>query len=254
MLNEVSVSLGDQSLSLRGWLLSLRRRGSLQPLLREAVLEQFLLSHAAQARITVSTEDLQRAADAFRRQRGLTSADQFGSWLGQQRRSVLDFEDSLERDLLIEKLKNHLTRDRIATHFEANRTGYGRAQLRLIQVGREDLARELLAQIREEGRDFGVLAREHSMHPSRHEGGRLGAVWRRQMSPGLAEAIFAAPEETVVGPQPCAQGIQLFLVERIFPPELDAALTAFIRQEIFDAWLAEQLARARLEFPLLEAL
>lgn len=253
-LSSVAVALEHLSLSLADWLDQLKRRGRLAPMLREAAIERLLLDRAAQAELTVSPKELQQAADAFRRRNGLNSAADTNAWLARNYLSATDFEDALERDLLIEKLQDHLARDRIAAHFEVNRAGYSRAQLRLIQVGREDLARELLAQICEEGRDFGELSREHSLHPSRHGGGRLGSIWRRQMSPPLAEAIFAAREGTVVGPLPCPQGFQLFLVEKIFAPELDAALTASIRQEIFDAWLAEQLAGARLEYPLLEAL
>jgi hypothetical protein len=163
-----SVSLGDVSLSLGDWLVALRRQAQLQPLLRAAVIEPFLVAQAEQAGLSVSAEQLQQAADAFRRQLGPPSADQFRSWLDRQRRSVLDFEDALERDLLIEKLKDHLTRDRIAVHFETNQAGNARAHLSLILVGREDQARELVTQIREEGRDF-----------ARHPGlGRTGADLR----------------------------------------------------------------------------
>ena len=39
--SQVAATLGDASLPLADWLISLRRRGELLPLLREAVIEQF---------------------------------------------------------------------------------------------------------------------------------------------------------------------------------------------------------------------
>ncbi len=245
---------GGAALSLGDWLAHLKRRGRLVPLLREAALEQFLLERVRLAGLAASPEELQQAADAFRRSHGLTSAEQTQAWLTRQRLSLLDFEDALERDLLIEKLKDHVTRERIPRHFTAHQAAFARARLRLIVVPREDLARELLSQIRDEGRDFAELAREHSLHPSRADGGRLAPVMRRQLPPAAAQAVFAAREGDVVGPLTAPEGFQLFLVEKLVPAELDAGLAAAIRQELFDAWLAEQLAGARMEFPLLEAL
>jgi len=226
----------------------------LQPLLRAAVMEQFLVSQAEQAGLSVSTEQLQRAADAFRRRQGLTSAEQFQAWLVGQGRSLLDFEDSLERDLRIDQLKDHLTRDRIAAHFAANQSGYASAALRLILVSRQDQARELLAQIREEGRDFAELAREQSLHSSRPQGGLLGLVRQRQLTPAMDEAVFAARQGDIVGPLAGPAGFHLFLVESIAPAELDASTKALIRQELFDAWLADTLRNVPLILPLLDVL
>jgi parvulin-like peptidyl-prolyl isomerase len=251
--DQIVASLAGVSLSLGDWLASLKRRGRLLPLLREAVVERFLLECASQTGLTVSPEELQQAANAFRRQHGLTSAEQAHTWLAGQHLSTLDFEDALERDLLIEKLKDHLTRDRIAAHFAANQAGYGRARLRLLLVAREDLARELLTQFHE-GRDFAELARAHSAHPSRDHGGQVGWMMRHQLPGVTADPVFAAREGEVVGPLPTPQGFQLFLVEALLPAELDANLTNLIRQELFDAWLQERLAGCKLELPLLEAL
>jgi hypothetical protein len=80
-LNQASASLVDVSLSLGDWLTHLRRRGQLLPLLRETVVQQFLLSRAAQAGLAVAADELQQAADAFRCRQGLTSAEQFRAWL-----------------------------------------------------------------------------------------------------------------------------------------------------------------------------
>jgi parvulin-like peptidyl-prolyl isomerase len=244
---------GNVSVRLRDVFLALRRRRRLRPLALEVLAEQVILQAARDAGLSVTAAELQQAADRFRRRYGLNSAELANAWLAWHGLSVVDFEDALDRDLLIDKWKDHLTRDRIAPHFAANQAGYARLGLRLILVPRQDLARELVAQIREEGRDFAELAREHSLHPSRAEGGRLGLLMRRQLPLEIADVVFAARAGEVVGPLAGPQGFQLFLIETHRPAELDAELAGIIRQELFDAWLKEQLANGKLEFPLLEA-
>ncbi len=253
-LKQPSVALGGVSLSLGDWLVSLRRQGRLQALLRTAAIEQLLVSGAEQAGLSVSAEQLQQAADAFRRRQGLASTEQFQAWLAGQGRSLLDFEASLERDLLIDQLKDHLTRERIPAHFAANQAGYACAGLRLILTPRQDQAREVLMQIREEGRDFAELAREQSLHSSRFQGGWLGLVRRRQLPPAMAEAVFAARQGDLVGPLAAVAGFHLFLVESIAPAELDAQTMALIRHELFDAWLADTLKSVPMILPLLDVL
>jgi parvulin-like peptidyl-prolyl isomerase len=218
------------------------------------MLDLLIARRANEAGLTATDAELQAAADAFRRQHGLTSTAATNAWLTQQGRTLNDFEQSLEADLLTEKLKDYLTRDGIADHFATYREAYTRARLRVILVGREDLAHELLAQIRDEGREFADLAHEHSQHASGSEGGRLGLVWRRHLPPNLAGPTFAAQEGDVVGPLASPQGFHLFLVEKLVPAALDAATTAVIRQELFDRWCQEQLSGGNLRFPLLESI
>jgi parvulin-like peptidyl-prolyl isomerase len=252
--NAAVVSCNGVSLSLGDWLAYLKRRGQLRALLLEAVLDHLITRRAAAVGLTVTDAELQAAANAFRRRQGMASATDFHAWLARERLTVEDFEQCLEADLLADKFKDHLTCDRIAGHFAAHRDSYARARLRLILVAREDLARELLAQIRDEGCGFAELAREYSLHPSRTEGGRLGLLLRRQLSVAIGDAVFAARQGEVVGPLATPQGFQLFQVEQLLPAEPDAEVTAWIRQELYDAWVREQFAGQKLEVPLLEAL
>jgi len=254
-LNSIpAAKLADVTLSLRDCLLRLKQRRQLQPLLREAAIEAFLLRQAGDAGLAVSTEQLQSAADAFRRRQGLNSAEQTNAWLAREGLSVMNLEAVLERDLLVARLREHVTAPLIEGHFAAHRDRYDRVRLGLIVVARADLARELLTQIREEGRDFAELAREHSLHgPSRDRGGELGVLLRRQLPPG-AEAVFTAREGEVIGPVALPDGFHLFRVGAMSAAELDGPTIELVRKELFDAWLTERLGGARPELPLLEGL
>jgi parvulin-like peptidyl-prolyl isomerase len=248
------VSGGGLSLSLRDWLLSLKRRGRLLPLLRQGAVDHLVARRAAEAGLTVTDAELQAAADAFRRRHGLVSAADTGAWLARQGLTVDDFERSLEADLLAVKFRDHLTRDCLPGHFAAHRDRYARARLRQIVVASEEVARELLSQITDEGRDFAELARAHSRHgPSRPAGGSLGLVPRFAVPAAAAEAIFAARPGAVVGPVAGAEGFHLLLVEDLREPALDEPTAAVIRQELFDAWLRDQLQDMRIDLSWLGA-
>lgn len=246
--------LGSTHLSLVDFLRQLRRRGRLLPALRQVVIEESLVQAARQAGLSVPDDDLQNTADAFRR-RGLTTAQKTQAWLAENRLSVDDFEACLERDLLIARLRDHVTRERIAGHFEAHKAEYDRALLRQIVVAHEDLARELQTQILE-GMEFATLAREHSLDASRTKGGLLGVVRRSQLPADVASAVFAAAEGDVVGPLATPAGFALFQVEAKQPAALDQETTALLKEQLFAEWLNARLAAAggRPTFPLLEAL
>jgi putative peptide maturation system protein len=253
-LSLLVVSSGGLSLSLRDWLVYLKRRGQLLPLLRQGTVDHLVARRAAEAGLSVTDAELQAAADAFRRRHGLASAADTGAWLARQGLTVDDFERSLEADLLAAKFRDHLTRDRLPGHFAAHRDRYARARLREIVVASEGTARELLAQVADEGSDFAELARAHSLDDaSRPTGGSLGTVPRLALLSSAAEAIFSARRGAVVGPVATDRGYALFLVEELLPAELDEATAALIRRELFDAWLAEQLRDLRVDLSWLGA-
>jgi peptidylprolyl isomerase len=245
----LATTAGGLTLSPAECLLFLRRRGTLRTIVVRALAEKAIREAARDSGLTVSDEELQQVANRFRRQHGLGSADRTHTWLTQYGRTALDFEAALEHDLLTEKLRDHLTRDRIADHFAVHRDDYARACLRLLVVPGNDLARELLSQLRDDGRDFADLARQHSHHASRAAGGSLGTVWRTQCSSAVAEAVSAARPGDIIGPLATPEGYHLLLIEETRPPELDAETTALIRQELFERWLGDKLKDATLSFP-----
>ncbi len=253
-LKQAAGTVAGAPLTLHDVLCGLHRSRRLLPLLKEAAAEQLLLNYAARERLTISDAELQQAADRFRHRHGLTSAEQTQQWLARAGLTVEDFESGLERDLLLGKLKRHLTEPHVADRFNGQRDRYACAALRQIVVAAEGTARELLAHITEEGQDFAELARKHSLHgPSRVAGGSLGVVARYGLPADVADAVFAASPGDVVGPLPGPDGFRLLLVEELLPPELDEETQAVIRQELFDAWLKDQLRDVRIDLSWLQS-
>lgn len=247
--------LGDINVSLHSLLRREHTKGELVPWLRRAATEALLLEHARSLGLRVEDSALQKAADHFRRRNRLLSAADTQAWLAERRISAEDFESTLENDLLFAKLRQHVAGpDRVAERFGARPAEYDRLQLRRIVVAREDLAREIVTQVFEEGADFAAQAAEHSQHPSRKDGGAVGVILRCQVEPPLREALNDAKAGDIVGPVAAGEGFHLVLVEELTPARLDAPTAELIGQQLFQAWLADKLAAAPFSAPLLDFL
>jgi len=79
---------------------------------------------------------------------------------------------------------------------------------RHILVKSEKLALELKSKI-EKGADFGVLAKKHSICPSKKKGGDLGEFKRGQMVKAFDDVVFKKPLLTIHGPVKTKFGFHL---------------------------------------------
>ncbi|MBI1918272.1 MAG: peptidylprolyl isomerase [Planctomycetes bacterium] len=249
----VAVTVDDQPVSLRDVLHAWKVAGHLERLLEQAVQDRLIAEAARAEGVVVTDVELQTAADAFRKTRGLHKASDTEAWLAERRLGVEDFQTLVERPLLRRKLAEHLTRGQVERYFAENRSQFDRARLSQIVVGREGIASELMAQITEDGADFAALARKHSLDSaSAPAGGSLGVVDRKKLSPSVEAAVFGARPGDVVGPFKTAQGFHVIKVEEILPAQLDDKTTEAIRDRLFEDWLRQRQRRARVQTPLLD--
>jgi parvulin-like peptidyl-prolyl isomerase len=116
----------------------------------------------------------------------------------------------------------------------------------------EEIARELRAQIIEDGADFHALARQYSNAvDTRLAGGYVGQRRRTDLEAAVEAAVFGAQPPAVVGPLKTDNGWELIRVEALHPAILDDSLRGMISQQLFDEWLSEQYRKARISLPLL---
>jgi putative peptide maturation system protein len=251
-LNSVTVAtLDGEALSFGEFLQSLKVSGNLSALLGPVVEGKLIASAAKKEGVSVKDDELQQAADDFRRGAGLHKAAETQRWLKQSRLTAADLESSLENVLLRQKLEEKLTQGRVEEHFARNRAQYDQAQLTHLVVAKEGLANELLSQIQEEGIEIADLALKHSLDQgTRRAGGYLGLVSRGDLRPAVASAVFSAQPGDVIGPLKTDRGYHLIKVEAIHRAELNQATAAAIRQELFSSWLQEQVWKVGLEVKL----
>src|SRR5262245_57884345 len=180
-LDTIIASLPGASLTLGTLLKTLHLEGRLEPLVRAALAGQVVENEARQLGVSVATEELQEAATAFRRRRGLNAAADTHAWLAECGLSVDEFEAFLESRMLAARL--HLAAGQVEAHFAAHQPGHERLRLAEVHVGRDDLARELASQVRDEGRDLGAVAAEHGLPVSRRQ------LLRQELGEALAAAL-----------------------------------------------------------------
>src|SRR5262249_35805222 len=139
---------------------------------------------------------------------------------------------------------SHLTAAGVDGHFAADPAGFERLRLAQVVVGREDLARELATQVREEGRDLADVAREQGLHLLQVEG------FRKELNGPLASALASAGAVQWVGAVGPPYGFALVLVEQRHPAELDPTTRQRIQDELFAGWLAARLREVKIDLTL----
>jgi parvulin-like peptidyl-prolyl isomerase len=246
-LDTTIASLPGTRLSLGGLLNRLRAQGRLGPLVREALAEQLVQEQARQAGLSVTADELQAAADAFRRAGGLYAAADTHARLAEQGLSVDDLEQGLEEALLAAKLKQHLAAAGVDDYFSAHRAGLEVLQLVQVRVERDELARELVSQVRDEGRGLEEVAREHGLPVARCR------LFRKDLGGPLAGALASAGAGELVGPVGTPEGFALVAVEECRPADLDPATRRRIEDELFGDWLAGRMREVTFDLATLRA-
>jgi len=244
--DSILASLSNTQLSLGTLLIKLHSQGRLRPLVLETLIAQLVREQAQQAGLTVSDEELQTIADVFRRLHGLHTAADTHAWLSARGLTVDGFEVSLEDSLLAAKLKQHLTAGQVDVYFSAHQSELERLRLAQVLVERDELARELAIQVREDGIDLEGVAREHGLTVTRLQ------LFRKQLNGSLAEALDAAKTGELIGPLATPLGFALVVIQERQPAKLDPVTRQSIQDELFAYWLSDRIKEAAFDLAALE--
>ena len=227
-----SYELGRFASTTRKFLRALHLRGKLLPLLREAEREENLLRRADELGLTIPPLELQSAADTFRQQRGMASADETAAWLQRERLTTVDFDDIVRRDTRIAKLKDHVTSGKVATHFDADPSRYDRARIRHLATVHEASPQDFVAEVTNVVRGF-VDRNTVITSPSPL------LVFQFQLPQSATDILFAAAPGDTIGPIAIPPGQHFFVLDTFEPGQLDEITADIIRKELFGAWVAD---------------
>lgn len=249
----VALEVNGEEISLYEVLLTAKGNGRLE-FLQEAIDAAIVRQEAGQRAIEVSDEELQSAADDFRAAHDLYDIASTEAWLTAKRLTFEDWESFIESNVLRQKLREAITADKIEQHFAVNKLAFDAAELSRLVVRDEEIAKELRAQIVDDGMDFHSLAREHSVEGStRLAGGYAGRLRRADMEAVVESAVFGAQPGHVVGPFKLEDGWHLVKIESLHRARLDDAVREIIKEQVFAEWFEERLRKAKIKIPLLEA-
>ena len=248
----IALEVNGEEVSLYEALRPAKARGDLQ-IVREAIDTAIIRQAAEDRAIEVSCEELQQAADDFRSAHDLTDAEATEGWLAARHLTFEDWELVIEDSLLKQKLCDSIGRGKVEQRFAENRLSFDAAALSRLVISDEGVARELRAQITEDGADFHALARKYSTDAAtRPAGGYAGMLKRIDMEAVVESSVFGAEPEKVVGPFKLDDGWHLIKIEELHPARLDDQLREKIKAQLFDEWLSEQRRKAKISIPLLE--
>jgi parvulin-like peptidyl-prolyl isomerase len=220
--------------------------------LKDAIDLVLLRQYAAERGLTNTDAELQLAADELRYTRGQEGAESVRQWLRENHQDALSFQEGVDLILLRNKIRNAIPAEEIKAYFADHAVELETAEVYSIRVDTENLAKELLAQMNDEGANFHVLAMEHSKDDtSRHLGGFVGGLKRSGMTGVVAAAVFSSRPVSVIGPIKTEHGWNLFKVTKIHKPTLESSADT-IRLTLMDELTAKLRAKARVEYPALD--
>lgn len=207
------------------------------------VSRKVIANAAAEAEITVETEELQKAADQMRLMNKLDSADSTWAWLEKHSLSIDDYEKIVYCTVVSGKLAAHLFADKVEPYFFANQLDYTAVVMHEVVLHDEDLAIELFYAIKEDEMSFHDVAHKYIQDTElRRQGGYRGIVRRKELKPEISAAVFAVKLPQLLKPMVTSSGVHLILVEEIIRPQLDDVLSRKICLDLFQQWLKAQIA------------
>jgi parvulin-like peptidyl-prolyl isomerase len=219
--------------------------------LNDSVALVLLRQYAAAHGISNTDAELQLAADELRYTRGQEKAEAVAQWLRENHQNALSFQDAIDLMLLRNKIRNAIPAEEIKAYYAEHALELETAEVYSIRVADENVAKELRAQMQDEGANFHVLAMEHSTDDAtRHLGGFVGGLTRTGMTSAVAAAVFSSKPVSIIGPVKTEHGWNLFKVTKIHKPTLEESTDA-IRLTLMTQLADKLRAKARIEYPAL---
>jgi parvulin-like peptidyl-prolyl isomerase len=247
-----AVGVGEERLSLPAVLAVAKYAGHIEFL--QVAIEAALIRRAARELGIVATPaELQAAANSFRAERKLYAAADAQAWLAARHLTMGEWQAGLELDVLTRRVRDTVTTSKIEPHFAQHMLSFEQVLVSHLLVPDENLARELMAQIEDDGADFHALARRYSVDAAtRLAGGYLGIVRRGELTAAAQAAVFGAQPGEVVGPFETRAGWRIMKLESSHPAQLDEATRTEIQGTLFAEWLAAQHENTVIQSPLLD--
>lgn len=203
--------------------------------------------------VSVTDQELQEAADNFRKRMGLISAKETNEWLFERGLTVDEFERKIEDDLLKVRAQDKLaTPEKMNKLFAEQILEFEKAKIAKIVVNDKGLADEIKTQIDEGEADFAVLAAKYSTDKeSAEKGGMVGYVNRKDLPDEVDVLVFGEDKPKIVGP--VAAGGSYYIVRILEPKKADPKDPVTVetcKKVIFDEYMAEkgQEIGVKLEF------
>jgi hypothetical protein len=138
----VALRVNDEPISLSDALMLGKWRGTASRLADDARDAALIRQAARERNIAASDDEVQEAADAFRKDNRLEQAQAMLNWLQAHHLSVEEWQACLEQDILARKLCDALAPPgKVEAYFAENRRAFDRAVISRLVIADEEMAR-----------------------------------------------------------------------------------------------------------------
>ncbi|MBE3013584.1 TIGR04500 family putative peptide maturation system protein [Microbispora sp. NEAU-D428] len=217
--------------------------GLARRLVDTALVEQALATRQPE----LSADRLQEAMDAFRRARGLLTAQATREWMAERGVSHARLEEIVASEAAVAALRRDVVGNRVEDYFAAHRDGFDR--LRVVRLRYADPERADVAAARLRNRDADAVALAADEALAGVATCRIEANLREELSALFGPPAAGSKAGHVLGPARLADGgLCVAHVMAVEPAVLDEVNRRFIEKRVFDEWLAEQRRHAHIEW------
>jgi PPIC-type PPIASE domain len=146
-----------------------------------------------------------------------------------------------DRELRLQQFKLAVWGSEIESYFDAQGEGLDRVVLSILQVADASLAQELFFRIQSGEESFAEIALDYSQGIHAQNGGILGPLLLRELTPGIREIV----EQLAPGELSILLRIDdyytFFRLDEREPAQLDNRMYQFLLDELFLTWLEPQM-------------
>lgn len=234
-LSASSLQIGERVITEVEMLPLLARYRLLPQFLREVILDQAIVPFAC------TDEELLTAAKQFYAQQQIKTNNDLQTWLSCNHLTLNQIEEILNRSVRIEKFKQAVWENKLESYFLQRKGTLDRVIYSLIRLKDEHLAQELYFRIQEGEQSLAELAQQYSDGSEAQTGGLIGPTELSKPHPLLARKLAASQPGQLLPPMRLEGWVVLVRLENFLPCQLDDGVRQRLLNELFEAWIAEQL-------------
>lgn len=232
----------DTNITAENILEQLKISRKIPEIIEQIFTRRIVRAEAERLGIKVEIPELQEAADLFRAKNRLISARITEKWLEMNQLSLDDFETIIHLELLSDKLKQVVLKDKVEQHFYQHQLDFDRVVISEVILTNKELATELYYAIREGEISFQDVAAKYITDPElKRKGGYLGQIKRKDINPALRSIFSVTTYPQVLKPIATAQGFHLIWLEEKIEATLEPDIYEEIQSELFTELLREKI-------------